>query len=57
MRAIWRALTVTERRGARAPAVARTPLYSAATAAAVDINRSSIGKAVDEPRGGGGCHP
>ena len=47
MRAIWRALTANERRVARALAVARTPLYSEDTAAAVGIKRSSIGKALE----------
>jgi hypothetical protein len=47
MRAIWRALTVNERRVARALAVASTPLYSEETAAAVGIKRSSIGKALE----------
>jgi predicted protein tyrosine phosphatase len=47
MRAIWRALTVNERRVARALAVASTPLYSEATAAAVGIKRSSIGSALE----------
>jgi uncharacterized protein len=47
MRAIWRALTVNERRVARAVAIASTPLYSEDTAAAVGIKRSSIGRAVD----------
>lgn len=47
MRAIWRALTNNERRVARAIAVARTPLHSEETAAAVGIKRSSIGAALD----------
>jgi hypothetical protein len=47
MRAIWRALTVNERRVARALAVASTPLHSEETAAAVGIKRSSIGKALE----------
>lgn len=47
MRAIWRALTVNERRVARALAVTSTPLYSEDTAAAVGIKRTSIGKALE----------
>jgi uncharacterized protein len=47
MHAIWRALTTNERRVARALAVARTPLHSEETAAAVGIKRSSIGKALE----------
>ncbi len=47
MRAIWRALTVNERRVARALAVLRTPLYSEETAAAVGIKRTSIRSALD----------
>lgn len=47
MRAIWRALTANERRVARALAVARTPLHSDETAAAVGIKRSSIGAALE----------
>ena len=47
MRAIWGNLTTNERRVARALAVLSTPLYSADTAAAVGIARSSIGSAVD----------
>jgi hypothetical protein len=47
MRAIWRALTVNERRVARAMAAAPTPLHSAETAAAVGIKRSSIGRALE----------
>jgi hypothetical protein len=47
MQAIWRALTVNERRIARALAVLSTPLHSEETAAAVGIKRSSIGKALE----------
>lgn len=47
MRAIWRALTVNERRVSRALAVASTPLYSEDTAAAVGIKRTSIRKALE----------
>lgn len=47
MRAIWRALTVNERRVARALAVVSTPLYSEETAGAVGIRRSSIRAAVE----------
>jgi uncharacterized protein len=47
MRAIWRALTVNERRVSRALAVVSTPLYSEDTAAAVGIKRTSIGKALE----------
>lgn len=47
MRAIWRALTVNERRVARALAVVSTPLHSQETATAVGIKRSSIGKALE----------
>ncbi len=47
MRAIWRALTVNERRVARALAVLSTPLHSDETAAAVGIKRSSIGRALE----------
>ena len=47
MRAIWRALTPNERRVARALAVVSTPLYSQETAAAVGIQRTSIGKALE----------
>jgi hypothetical protein len=47
MRAIWRALTVNERRMARALAVTTTPLYGEETAAAVGIKRASIGRAID----------
>jgi hypothetical protein len=47
MRAIWRALTVNERRVARALAVTTTPLYSEETASAVGIKRSSIRRAVE----------
>ena len=47
MRAVWRALTVNERRVARALAVTSTPLHSEETASAVGIKRSSIGKALE----------
>jgi uncharacterized protein len=47
MHAIWRALSVNERRVARALAVTSTPLYSEETAAAVGIKRSSIAKALE----------
>ncbi len=47
MRAIWRVLTVNERRVARALAVLTTPLYSEDTAVAVGINRSSIRSALE----------
>jgi hypothetical protein len=47
MRAIWRALSVNERRVARALAVLSSPLHSEETAAAVGIKRSSITKALD----------
>jgi hypothetical protein len=47
MRAIWRALTVNERRVARALAVTSGPLYSEETAAAVGIKRSSIRRALE----------
>lgn len=47
MRAIWRALTLNERRVVRALAVVSTPLYSEETAAAVGIRRTSIGKALE----------
>ncbi len=47
MRAIWRALTVNERRVSRAIAVTSTPLHSEETAAAVGIQRSSIGNALE----------
>jgi hypothetical protein len=47
MRAIWRALTLNERRVARALAVVSTPLYSEETAAAVGIRRTSIAKALE----------
>jgi hypothetical protein len=47
MRAIWRALSVNERRIARALAVLSTPLYSDDTAAAVGIKRASIGRALE----------
>lgn len=47
MRAIWRALTVNERRVSRALAVVSAPLYSEETAVAVGIKRSSIYKAVE----------
>jgi uncharacterized protein len=47
MRAIWRTLTVNERRVSRALAVVSTPLYSEETATAVGIKRSSIGAALE----------
>jgi hypothetical protein len=47
MRAIWRILTPNERRVTRAVAVVPTPLYSAETAAAVGIKRTSIRRALD----------
>jgi uncharacterized protein len=47
MRAIWRALSVNERRVVRAIAATTTPLYSEETAAAVGIKRASIGRAVE----------
>jgi hypothetical protein len=47
MRAIWRALTLNERRVARALALVSTPLYSQETADAVGIQRTSIGKALE----------
>jgi hypothetical protein len=47
MRAIWRTLTVNERRMARALALTTTPLYSEETAAAVGIKRASIGRALE----------
>ncbi len=47
MRAIWRALTVNERRVARALAVVSTPLYSEETASAVGIKRTSIRSALE----------
>ena len=47
MRAIWRALTLNERRVARALALLSTPLYGEETAAAVGIQRTSIGKALE----------
>jgi hypothetical protein len=47
MRAIWSALTINERRVARALAVVSTPLYSEETATAVGIKRTSIRKALE----------
>ena len=47
MHAIWRALSVNERRVMLALAVLGTPLHSEQTAAAVGIKRSSIGAAVE----------
>lgn len=47
MRAIWKALSVNERRVARALAVVNTPLHSEATAQAVGIKRTSISKALE----------
>ncbi len=51
MQAIWRSLTVNERRVSRALAVVPTPLHSEETAAAVGIKRSSIGKALEKLSG------
>lgn len=50
MHAIWRALSTNERRIARALAVTKTPVYSEQTAAAVGINRASIGRALESLR-------
>jgi uncharacterized protein len=47
MRAIWRALTVNERRVARALALVATPLYGSETAASVGIKRTSIRSALE----------
>jgi hypothetical protein len=47
MRAIWRVLTVNERRVVRALAVSAAPLYSEETAAAVGIKRTSIARALE----------
>lgn len=47
MRAIWQALTINERRVARAIALTTTPLHSEETAAAVGIRRASIGRALE----------
>lgn len=47
MRAIWRALTLNERRVARAVALTTSPLYSEETAAAVGIKRTSIRGALE----------
>jgi uncharacterized protein len=47
MRAIWKALTVNERRVSRALAVVSTPLYSEETAVAVGIKRTSIRKPLE----------
>jgi hypothetical protein len=47
MRAVWQGMPTNERRVARALAVASTPLHSEATASAVGIKRSSIGKALE----------
>jgi hypothetical protein len=47
MHAIWSALPTNERRIARALAVTTTPVYSEQTAAAVGINRASIGRALE----------
>jgi hypothetical protein len=47
MRAIWRALTVNERRVARALAVVPTPLFGSETASAVGITRASIPRALE----------
>jgi hypothetical protein len=51
MQAIWRSLTVNERRVSRALAVVSAPLHSEETAAAVGIKRSSIGKALEKLSG------
>jgi uncharacterized protein len=51
MQAIWRSLTVNERRVSRALAVVQAPLHSEETAAAVGIKRSSIGKALEKLSG------
>ncbi len=50
MQAIWRALTLNERRVARALATSSAPLYSDETAALVGIKRTSIRSAVDSLR-------
>ncbi|HEY2317822.1 MAG TPA: hypothetical protein VGH67_05950 [Solirubrobacteraceae bacterium] len=47
MRAIWRNLSVNERRMSRALAVTTTPIYGEETAAAVGIKRASIGRALE----------
>jgi hypothetical protein len=47
MQAIWRSLTLNERRVARALAAAPGPLYSEDTAAAVGIKRTSIRAALE----------
>jgi uncharacterized protein len=47
MHAIWRALTVNERRVVRALAVTSTPIFSEETAKAVGIQRTSIRRALD----------
>lgn len=47
MRAIWRVLTINERRVARAIALTTTPLHSEETAVAVGIKRASIGRALE----------
>ena len=47
MRAIWRNLSVNERRVARAIAITTTPLYSENTASAVGIKRTSIRRALE----------
>jgi uncharacterized protein len=47
MRAIWKALTLNERRVSRALAVVSTPLYSEETAVAVGIKRTSIRKPLE----------
>ena len=47
MRAIWRNLTVNERRMARALAVTTTPLYGEETTVAVGIKSASIGRALE----------
>jgi len=50
MHAIWRALTVNERRMTRALALTTTPLFGEDTAAAVGIKRTSIARAIDSLR-------
>ncbi|HTW11921.1 MAG TPA: hypothetical protein VME01_04190 [Solirubrobacteraceae bacterium] len=47
MHAIWRSMSVNERRVVRALAVVSTPLYSEETAAVVGIKRASIRSAVE----------
>jgi hypothetical protein len=50
MRAIWSSLPVNERRMALAVAVSDAPLFSGQTAAAVGINRNTIGSALESLR-------